>query len=35
MTDPAAMSWPALLALGAGHGINPAMVWLFTVALGL
>jgi hypothetical protein len=28
-------SWPALLALGAGHGINPAMGWLFAVALGL
>jgi hypothetical protein len=24
-----------LLALGAGHGINPAMGWLFAVALGL
>jgi hypothetical protein len=35
MTDPAAMSWPALLALGAGHGLNPAMGWLFAVALGL
>jgi hypothetical protein len=34
MTDPG-MSWPALLALGAGHGINPAMGWLFAVALGL
>jgi hypothetical protein len=34
MTEPA-MSWPALLALGAGHGINPAMGWLFAVALGL
>ncbi len=32
MTEP---SWPALLALGAGHGINPAMGWLFAVALGL
>jgi hypothetical protein len=31
----ASMSWPALLALGAGHGINPAMGWLFAVALGL
>jgi hypothetical protein len=31
MTD---VSWPALLALGAGHGINPAMGWLFAVALG-
>jgi hypothetical protein len=35
MIDPAAMSWPALFALGAGHGINPAMGWLFAVALGL
>jgi hypothetical protein len=35
MTDAAAASWPALLALCAGHGINPAMGWLFAVALGL
>jgi hypothetical protein len=35
MSDPTSMSWPALLALGAGHGINPAMGWLFAVALGL
>ena len=35
MNDAAAASWPALLALGAGHGINPAMGWLFAVALGL
>ncbi|MDQ3427935.1 MAG: hypothetical protein M3477_08920 [Gemmatimonadota bacterium] len=35
MIDAASMSWPALLALGAGHGINPAMGWLFAVALGL
>jgi hypothetical protein len=34
MTD-SVVSWPALLALGAGHGINPAMGWLFAVALGL
>ena len=27
-------SWPALFALGAGHGVNPAMGWLFAVALG-
>ena len=27
--------WLALLALGAFHGINPAMGWLFAVALGL
>jgi hypothetical protein len=35
MIDPSSMSWTALLALGAGHGINPAMGWLFAVALGL
>jgi hypothetical protein len=29
------VSWAALFALGAGHGINPAMGWLFAVALGL
>ncbi len=29
------VSWPALLMLGAGHGINPAMGWLFAVALGI
>jgi hypothetical protein len=34
MSD-AASAWPALFALGAGHGINPAMGWLFAVALGL
>jgi hypothetical protein len=30
-------SWPwfALAALGAFHGLNPAMGWLFAVALGL
>jgi hypothetical protein len=28
------IAWPALFALGAGHGINPAMGWLFAVALG-
>jgi hypothetical protein len=30
-------SWPwlSLLALGAFHGLNPAMGWLFAVALGL
>ncbi|MDX1566309.1 MAG: hypothetical protein R3223_00815 [Longimicrobiales bacterium] len=27
--------WIALLALGAFHGVNPAMGWLFAVALGL
>jgi hypothetical protein len=30
-----ARSWMALIALGAFHGINPAMGWLFAVALGL
>jgi hypothetical protein len=29
------MKWSALLALGAYHGINPGMGWLFAVALGL
>src|SRR5919199_5125694 len=27
--------WLALAALGAYHGLNPAMGWLFAVALGL
>jgi hypothetical protein len=27
--------WPALFALGAFHGINPGMGWLFAVALGM
>jgi hypothetical protein len=27
--------WVTLLALGAYHGINPAMGWLFAVALGM
>lgn len=34
MSDPS-LPWGSLLALGAGHGINPAMGWLFAVALGL
>jgi hypothetical protein len=29
------MSWGMLVALGAFHGINPAMGWLFAVALGM
>src|SRR5713226_1086247 len=31
------MTWPwlALTGLGAFHGLNPAMGWLFAVALGL
>ena len=28
-------SWLAVAALGAGHGLNPGMGWLFAVALGL
>jgi len=27
--------WPALALLGAYHGLNPAMGWLFAVALGM
>jgi hypothetical protein len=27
--------WIAMLILGAGHGVNPGMGWLFAVALGL
>lgn len=27
--------WPGLLALGAFHGLNPGMGWLFATALGL
>jgi hypothetical protein len=30
-----AWPWLALLGLGAFHGVNPAMGWLFAVALGL
>ena len=29
------MSWAMLMALGAFHGINPGMGWLFAVALGM
>src|SRR4051794_10166349 len=28
-------TWSALVVLGAYHGLNPAMGWLFAVALGL
>ncbi len=28
-------SWGAIVLLGAWHGINPGMGWLFAVALGL
>lgn len=31
----AVWSWVALAGLGAFHGLNPAMGWLFAVALGL
>jgi hypothetical protein len=31
----AAASWAVLLGLGAFHGINPGMGWLFAVALGM
>lgn len=34
MTEPV-WTWAALAGLGAFHGINPAMGWLFAVALGL
>ena len=30
-----ATSWALLMALGAFHGINPGMGWLFAVALGM
>jgi hypothetical protein len=29
------MTWNAMLVLGAYHGINPGMGWLFAVALGM
>lgn len=29
------LAWPVLLGLGAVHGLNPGMGWLFAVALGL
>ena len=35
MTGEATTSWAMLMALGAFHGINPGMGWLFAVALGL
>jgi hypothetical protein len=30
-----AVSWAVLIGLGAFHGVNPGMGWLFAVALGL
>jgi hypothetical protein len=35
MTHAQLWVWGALFLLGAWHGINPAMGWLFAVALGL
>jgi hypothetical protein len=35
MTHEMNMSWIVLVMLGAFHGINPGMGWLFAVALGL
>ena len=35
MTGDLTTSWGLLLALGAFHGINPGMGWLFAVALGM
>ena len=29
------MEWLAIVVLGAWHGINPGMGWLFAVALGM
>jgi hypothetical protein len=34
-TEIAPTSWAMLIALGAFHGINPGMGWLFAVALGM
>jgi hypothetical protein len=35
MTSELTTSWAMLVALGAFHGINPGMGWLFAVALGM
>jgi hypothetical protein len=35
MTDSTFWSWTALAGLGAFHGLNPGMGWLFAVALGM
>ncbi len=35
MSADAGWAWWALIGLGAYHGLNPAMGWLFAVALGL
>jgi|SRR6266508_1419614 len=34
-TETGTTSWVMLMALGAFHGINPGMGWLFAVALGM
>jgi len=34
-TEMTTTSWAMLLALGAFHGVNPGMGWLFAVALGM
>jgi hypothetical protein len=34
-TEIGTTSWVMLIALGAFHGINPGMGWLFAVALGM
>jgi hypothetical protein len=35
MNDMSISSWATLVALGAFHGINPGMGWLFAVSLGM
>ena len=35
MKEPVPWPWVALFLLGAYHGINPGMGWLFAVALGM
>lgn len=35
MNETGSWAWPALFLLGAYHGINPGMGWLFAVALGM
>lgn len=35
MSEAEAWGWAGLFLLGAYHGINPAMGWLFAVALGM
>ena len=35
MSDDQSWAWAALFLMGAYHGVNPGMGWLFAVALGL